>query len=60
MKSYTKRNNEAMDEVMRTLGFESKIAIWFCFEVELNPHMTDEQLADLKELALRDDEWDEE
>jgi len=60
MKSYTKRNNEAMDEVMRTLGFESERAIWFCFEVELNPQMTDEQLADLKELALRDDEWDEE
>jgi hypothetical protein len=60
MKDYTKRNNEAMDEVMRTLGFEDKITIWFCIEVELNPQMTDEQLADLKELALRDDEWDDE
>ena len=60
MKDYTERNNKAMDEVMRTLGFEDKITIWFCMEVELNPQMTDEQLADLKELALRDDEWDEE
>lgn len=60
MKDYTERNNKAMDEVMRTLGFEDKITIWFCIEVELNPQMTDEQLADLKELALRDDEWDEE
>lgn len=60
MKDYTERNNKAMDEVMRTLGFEDKIAIWFCHEVELNPEMTDEQLADLKEMALRDDEWDDE
>lgn len=60
MKDYTKRNNEAMDEVMKTLGFEDKITIWFCIEVELNPQMTDEQLADLKELALRDDGWDDE
>lgn len=56
----TERNNMAMDEVMRTLGLEDKIAIWFCNEVELNPHMTDKQLADLKEMALRDDEWDDE
>jgi len=60
MTAYTERNNAAMDEVMRTLGFEDKIAIWFCNEVELNPQMSDEQLADLKEMALRDDEWDEE
>lgn len=60
MKDYTERNNKAMDEVMRTLGLEDKIAIWFCHEVELNPEMTDEQLADLKEMALRDDEWDDE
>ena len=50
----------AMDRVMRTLGFEDKIAIWFCHEVEINPHMADEQLADLEELALRDDGWDDE
>lgn len=56
----TERNNKAMDEVMRTLGLEDKIAIWFCHEVELNPDMTNEQLADLKEMALRDDEWDDE
>lgn len=60
MTNFTERNNKAMDEVMRTLGFEDKITIWFCIEVELNPQMTDKQLADLKELALRDDEWDEE
>lgn len=60
MKDYTKRNNEAMDEVMKILGFEDKIAIWFCIEIELNPQMTNEQLADLKELALRDDGWDDE
>lgn len=60
MTAYDKRNNAAMDEVMRALGFEDKIAIWFCHEVELNPEMTDEQLADLKEMALRDDEWDDE
>ena len=60
MKNYTKRNNEAMDEVMRILGFEDKITIWFCIEIELNPQMTDEQLADLKELALRDDGRDDE
>jgi hypothetical protein len=60
MKDYTERNNKAMDEVMRTLGLEDKIAIWFCHEVELNPEMTDEQLADLKEMALRDDGWDDE
>lgn len=60
MKDYTERNNKAMDEVMRTLGLEDKIAIWFCHEVELNPEMADEQLADLKEMALRDDEWDDE
>lgn len=60
MKDYTERNNKTMDEVMRTLGLEDKIAIWFCHEVELNPEMTDEQLADLKEMALRDDEWDDE
>jgi hypothetical protein len=60
MKDYTERNNKAMDEVMITLGLEDKIAIWFCHEVELNPEMTDEQLADLKEMALRDDGWDDE
>lgn len=60
MKDYTKRNNEAMDRVMRTLGFEDKITIWFCHEVEINPHMTNEQLADLEEMALRDDGWDDE
>jgi len=60
MKDYTERNNKAMDEVIRTLGLEDKIAIWFCHEVELNPEMTDEQLADLKEMALRDDGWDDE
>jgi len=60
MKDYTERNNKAMDEVIRTLGLEDKIAIWFCHEVELNPEMTDKQLADLKEMALRDDEWDDE
>lgn len=60
MKDYTERNNKTMDDVMRTLGLEDKIAIWFCHEVELNPEMTDEQLADLKEMALRDDEWDDE
>lgn len=56
----TKRNNKAMDEVMRTLGLEDRVAIWFCHEVELNPKMTDKQLADLKEMALRDDGWDDE
>ncbi len=60
MKNYTDRNNMAMDRVMRTLGFEDKIAIWFCHEVEINPHMTDKQLADLEELALRNDGWDDE
>ena len=60
MKDYTERNNKTMDEVMRTLGLEDKIAIWFCHEVELNPEMTDKQLADLKEMALRDDGWDDE
>lgn len=60
MTAYDKRNNAAMDEVMRTLGFEDKIAIWFCNEVEANPGMRDEQLKYLKEMALRDDEWDEE
>ena len=73
MKDYTKRNNEAMDEVMRIAHYLAACAagikicfgllllpIWFCIEVELNPQMTDEQLANLKELALRDDEWDEE
>jgi len=56
----TERNNMAMDRVMRTLGLEDKIAIWFCIEVEINPQMTDEQLANLEEMALRDDEWDDE
>lgn len=60
MTAYTERNNAAMDEVMRTLGLEDKITIWFCNEVEANPNMRDEQLEYLKEMALRDDEWDDE
>jgi len=60
MTAYTERNNKAMDEVMQVLGLEDKITIWFCNEVELNPQMSDEQLAALKEMALRDDEWDDE
>ena len=60
MTTYTERNNKAMDEVMQVLGFEDKITIWFCNEVELNPQMSDEQIAALKEMALRDDGWDDE
>ena len=60
MTAYTERNNKAMDEVMQVLGFEDKITIWFCNEVELNPQMTNEQLTALKEMALRDDGWDDE
>lgn len=60
MTNYTDRNNMVMDRVMHTLGFEDKIAIWFCHEVENNPQMTDEQLANLEEMALRDDGWDDE
>jgi hypothetical protein len=60
MTAYTERNNKAMDEVMQVLGLEDKITIWFCNEVELNPQMSDEQLAALKEMALRDDGWDDE
>lgn len=54
------RNMVAMNEVMRMLGLEDKITIWFCHEVEINPYMSDKQLADLKEMALRNDEWDDE
>ena len=60
MTNYTDRNNAAMDRVMRVLGFEDNITIWFCHEVEINPQMTNEQLANLEELALRDDGWDDE
>lgn len=61
MTNYTERNNKAIDEVASTLGLEDAITIWFCSEVEINPQMSDDQLAHLKEMALRDDDdWDEE
>lgn len=57
MTAYDERNNAAMDEVIKTLGLEDKIAIWFCNEVEANPGMRDEQLEYLKEMALNVNEW---
>lgn len=60
MTNYTERNNKAIDEIASTLGLEDAITIWFCSEVENNPQMSDDRLVYLKEMALRDDEWDEE
>lgn len=57
---FTERNNQAMDKVIRTLGLEDEITIWFCNEVEGNPCMSDEQLDDLMENALVWDDDDEE
>ena len=60
MTNYTERNDKAINEVASTLGLEDAITIWFCSEVEINPQMSDDRLAYLKEMALKDDEWDEE
>ena len=49
-----------MDKVIRTLGLENEITIWFCSEVEGDPCMRDEQLEDLIENALFWDDDDEE
>ncbi len=56
----TNRNNMAMDNIARVLGFEDPITIWFCHEVENNPNMNETKLTQLMVMALRDDEWDDE
>ena len=50
----------AMDNIIRVLGFEDPITIWFCHEVENDPNMDETKLTQLMVMALRDDEWDDE